>query len=567
MVDVVANAPSVAPCDLLGDGRLFKEVLAAGDGTFPAEGGWARIHYRGDLVGNNSCFETEPLDSSRARDQMLTFSLGEFEVIPGLETGVASMRVGERAAFTVHPDLAYGFAGCGGGVIPGASVSDGIGSKGGAVMGAIRLEVELLEVGGSSSHMSDEATDALSSEERLQRAMRAKDAGNVDFKAGKMELAAFAYESALKFLGCLAAQEGEDGGLSGVHDPDDAHWADEARRECRNKLALSCFLNLAQCELRSDRLHEAALHASKALSLDPSNSKAVYRRGLAHMGIGLLKQAREDLMAAARREPRSSEVRAQLQACQKRLQASEQQDRSAFEGMFHRGSLYGEKVEAPCVRNLDRLAQVFLRFEVEGRGLAGEGRVEFALYEDTAPKAAESFRLLCQGTSAGSAEAVPSRCYRGSLVHRLVKGSVLQGGHLGPSSGEEHGRSIARAAFGHEPFGGRHDRRGFLSLAKHGEEVYGSQFLITLAAAPHFDGDYVIIGEVIAGWDALGAIEGLEVDQEEHPSLPVSIADCGLIPSVLGFAPGAPPATLGVGGTDSAGSRACSEAATTTAVG
>jgi len=264
------------------------------------------------------------------------------------------------------------------------------------------------------------------------------------------------------------------------------------------------------------------------------------------MGIGLLNQARDDLAEAARREPRSTEVRAQLQECQKRLQATEQRDRSTFGGMFDRGSIYGEKSKASSGLNLrsafdlQRLPQVFFRFEVEGRDIREQGRVEFALFLDTEPQAAEQFRLLCQGYSAGSAEAAPSRGYRGSNVQRLVKGSLLQIGNLrltGDSS------IASSSADGDELARESHDRRGLLSVAKEGPDANAMRFFVTLAAAPHLDRKHVVLGEVTAGWEALSSIECLDVDQEGRPTLIACVADCGMVvPPALGRAPGTGPA-------------------------
>uniref|UniRef100_A0A7S4PSK0 peptidylprolyl isomerase n=1 Tax=Alexandrium monilatum TaxID=311494 RepID=A0A7S4PSK0_9DINO len=244
-----------------------------------------------------------------------------------------------EARLTMHPDLAYGSAGCNGGAVPAAgmaSISPVDGAAGsGLPSGSLSYEVELLDVGRSPTGEEED----LSPEECLQRAMRAKDAGNTHFKAGDLQLAAETYMGALRLLGHSDTKEGSEE----LNREQDFRWSDSARREARDRLLLACCLNLTQCELKLDRFLEAFNHATAALGLDPNSSKALYRRGLAALGSGLLDQAKTDLVKAARLEPKNGEIRSQLQACQQRIQESEQKDRSTFGGMFGRGYLYGEK--------------------------------------------------------------------------------------------------------------------------------------------------------------------------------------------------------------------------------
>ena len=47
-------------------------------------------------------------DSSRSRDKAFTFTLGQGQVIKGWDVGVASMKKGELAKFTLAPEFAYG---------------------------------------------------------------------------------------------------------------------------------------------------------------------------------------------------------------------------------------------------------------------------------------------------------------------------------------------------------------------------------------------------------------------------------------------------------------------------
>jgi peptidylprolyl isomerase len=53
----------------------------------------------------------EEFDSSWSRDEPFTFTLGEGQVIPGWDQGVAGMKVGGRRELIIPPQLAYGKAG------------------------------------------------------------------------------------------------------------------------------------------------------------------------------------------------------------------------------------------------------------------------------------------------------------------------------------------------------------------------------------------------------------------------------------------------------------------------
>lgn len=81
-----------------------KEVLKDGEGyQKPKKGDEVTVHYVGTLESDGSEF-----DSSRSRDKPFVFTLGQGQVIKGWDVGVASMKKGELAKFTLAPEYAYG---------------------------------------------------------------------------------------------------------------------------------------------------------------------------------------------------------------------------------------------------------------------------------------------------------------------------------------------------------------------------------------------------------------------------------------------------------------------------
>ena len=88
--------------DLTGDGGVLKEVLTEGEGATPAEGDEIQAHYVGKLE-DGSIF-----DSSRQRNKVFKFTLGQGMVIKAWDVGFAAMKRGEKAILTCRSDYAYG---------------------------------------------------------------------------------------------------------------------------------------------------------------------------------------------------------------------------------------------------------------------------------------------------------------------------------------------------------------------------------------------------------------------------------------------------------------------------
>ena len=102
------------------------EKLKACDGASPKIGDKVTVHYTGWLTDGSK------FDSSVDRNDPFSFVLGEGQVIPGWDQGVATMKVGDKVKLTIPPELAYGRDGYPGAIPPNATLI---------------FEVELLRVG------------------------------------------------------------------------------------------------------------------------------------------------------------------------------------------------------------------------------------------------------------------------------------------------------------------------------------------------------------------------------------------------------------------------------------
>jgi FKBP-type peptidyl-prolyl cis-trans isomerase len=92
------------------------ETITAGAGALPKSGDTVTVHYTGWLT------DATQFDSSRDRDEPFSFVLGQGQVIPGWDQGVATMRVGDKARLTIPSELAYGEAGYPGAIPPHATL-------------------------------------------------------------------------------------------------------------------------------------------------------------------------------------------------------------------------------------------------------------------------------------------------------------------------------------------------------------------------------------------------------------------------------------------------------------
>ncbi|KAJ1965222.1 hypothetical protein GGI12_000910 [Dipsacomyces acuminosporus] len=162
--------------------------------------------------------------------------------------------------------------------------------------------------------------------------------------------------------------------------------------------------------------------------------------------------------------------------------------------------------------------RVFLEFAVDGQP---SGKVELELRRDVAPRTAENFRALCTGERGFG--------YKGSKVHRIIPGFMIQGGDFTEGNGAG-GKSIYGAKFADENFALTHSGPGMLSMANAGPNTNGSQFFITLDKTPWLDGKHVVFGKVVRGMDIVRMVEALgDKDAPLSPKKKIAICDCGLV--------------------------------------
>ena len=160
------------------------------------------------------------------------------------------------------------------------------------------------------------------------------------------------------------------------------------------------------------------------------------------------------------------------------------------------------------------------------------GRLEVELRADVVPKTAENFRLLCTGEAGASARCGgKARCYRGSVLHRIIPNWAAMGGDFECGNGRGGESALAGGGlFADENFELKHDAEGVLSMANTGPDSNGSQFFLTLGrqSIDQLDGRSVVFGHIVGGMDLLQRLEKLG-STSGRTRTPVTIVNCGML--------------------------------------
>ena len=284
------DAVAFGGVDISGDGGLYKKIIKEGDASSgsPPIGAKVQVHYVGTLLNG------EKFDSSRDRPGFFDFEVGIGRVIKGWDQGIVTMHRGEVAMLACRADYAYGEGGSPP-KIPGGAT--------------LLFEVELF------SWKVDKAR--MSGGERLSEGEATKAKGTDRFKAGQHAAALELYKEAAEFV-----------------DPSQGFECPAGSEEPAKALLLSSLLNGCTCAPKLEEHAQVVTLATDALALDPSSVKALYRRGMAHMGAGDFATAKEDLRRAAELDPKSKEVRECFKECVGRESDAKKGEKAMYSKMF-----------------------------------------------------------------------------------------------------------------------------------------------------------------------------------------------------------------------------------------
>jgi len=464
------------------DGGILKKVTTPGDPSsgFAQAGNEVQAHYTGYLNDPSG----DKFDSSVDRGQVFKFAVGTGQVIKAWDVAFMAMHKGEKATIVLKSDYGYGDRGSPPKIPGGATLC---------------FEVELLGFGEKEKEIWE-----LSNEEKIEKCKQIKDEATSLFKEKRFAEAASLYDSVSEFF------TDEDGAIEG---------------EEADAIFTSCMSNAAMCYIKVKDYASAITSCSRVLKEQEEHVKCLYRRGVARLELGLLEEAKDDLMKAYKLGPTDKAVRTALADYKQKKKDAKAKDKAAYGGLFGKVSMYDEKRGLKVtLQPSENNPKVF--FDMK-QGEESLGKIVMQVYEDIVPKTAKNFIQLCTGEAGSTADGTPLH-YKGSTFHRVIKDFMIQGGDFTNGNGTG-GVSIYGEKFDDENFDLKHTEEGQLSMANAGPGTNGSQFFITSRDVPHLDGKHVVFGKVVEGMDIVRKIEDVEKGESDKPVVDIVVEDCGRV--------------------------------------
>lgn len=107
-------------------------------------------------------------------------------------------------------------------------------------------------------------------------------------------------------------------------------------------------LNLGLAYLKVKEYGLSAKYCSQALSKDPDNDKALYRRGMAYLGTGDVEKAKSDLTRAYElTQGKDSNVIKALHDLKAQVQKNKELEKELVKKMLSSGGLYEDQKQKP----------------------------------------------------------------------------------------------------------------------------------------------------------------------------------------------------------------------------
>jgi tetratricopeptide (TPR) repeat protein len=166
----------------------------------------------------------------------------------------------------------------------------------------------------------------ITTDERLESALKHKDLGNAAVAAGNWREASFQYKHCRLFLSTYYPPSGADDGTGGEvgamlaltgRQQEAASLLDlePALREAVADVIISTEANLALAHLKLERYDQARRSANVAVALKPDHAKALFRRGCAALALRDGDAARSDFQRVLALQPDDAAVVAKLAEC------------------------------------------------------------------------------------------------------------------------------------------------------------------------------------------------------------------------------------------------------------
>uniref|UniRef100_A0A665VJ51 peptidylprolyl isomerase n=1 Tax=Echeneis naucrates TaxID=173247 RepID=A0A665VJ51_ECHNA len=285
------------------DCGIIRRIITKGQGySKPNEG--AAVEVTVEATSEGRVFD----------ERELKFEIGDGDSLglpAGVEKAIMSMEQGEESLFTIKPKYGFGNAGNANYNIPGGATLQ------------YKIKLTAFEKAKESWEMN--------TAEKLEQSSIVKVKGTQYFKEGKYKQASVQYKRIVSWL------EHESGLLE----------EDEKKAKA---LRLAAHLNLAMCFLKLNEPNQALENCDKALQLDGSNEKALFRRGEAFFGMKEYDKARDDFQRVVQLYPANKAAKSQVGLCQKRIKEEHEKDKRIYANMFQKFAERDSKREAVKVK-------------------------------------------------------------------------------------------------------------------------------------------------------------------------------------------------------------------------
>lgn len=281
------------------DGGIIRRIITKGQGySKPNEGAAVEVTVEASCEGR--VFD----------ERELKFEIGDGEGLglpAGVEKAIMAMEQGEEALFHIKPK--YGFGNTG-------NVKYNI--PGGATL-QYKIKLIAFEKAKESWEMN--------TVEKLEQSGIVKEKGTQYFKEGKYKQASVQYKKIVSWLE-------HESGLS------------EEDEKKAKALRLAAHLNLAMCFLKLQEPNQTLENCDKALELDASSEKALFRRGEALFCMKEFDRARDDFQRAVQLYPANKAAKSQVLLCQKHIKEQHEKDKRIYANMFQKFAERDSKKEA-----------------------------------------------------------------------------------------------------------------------------------------------------------------------------------------------------------------------------
>ncbi|GJR78662.1 FKBP-type peptidyl-prolyl cis-trans isomerase domain-containing protein [Tanacetum coccineum] len=274
------------------DNKVSKKILNEGEGyDRPNDGAVVQVKLIGKLQ-DGTVFVNKG-----DNEVPFEFKIDEEQVIDGLDRGVKTMKKGEVAILTIHPEYAFG------------STESHQESATVPANSTVYYDVELV------SFEKEKDSWELTTPEKIETCGRKKEEGNTIFKKQKYERASKRYEKALSFV-----------------EYDSAFSEDEKQQA--KVLKISCNLNNAACKLKLRDYKQAVKLCTKVLDADSKNVKALYRRAQAYIQLVDLDLAEMDIKKALEIDPDNRGVKLEYKLLKEKVKEYNKKDAQFYGNIF-----------------------------------------------------------------------------------------------------------------------------------------------------------------------------------------------------------------------------------------